>query len=66
MFNDEFYTEVDLEVFVKLIVNTDNKEYQVIENIYPEDIDYENVEFLSPIIFNSLIKGLDVEGFKRI
>lgn len=66
MFNDEFYTEVDLEVFVKLIVNTDNKEYQVIENIYPEDIDYENVEFLSPVIFKSLIKGLDVEGFKRI
>lgn len=66
MIREEFYTESNVEVFTKLSVDTEAKEYVVFTNLSAEEIDMEMVDFLAPKIFDALISGLEAQGYKKI
>ncbi|MBQ3253667.1 MAG: hypothetical protein IJA65_03840 [Acholeplasmatales bacterium] len=66
MIREEFYTEIEVEVFAKLSVDTESKAYELINNLSAEEIDMEMVDFLAPKVFEALIVGLDTQGYKKL
>lgn len=65
MIREEFYTEIDVEVFAKLSIDTENEVYELANNLSPDEIDMEMVDFLAPKVFEALIVGLDTKGYKK-
>ncbi len=65
MIREEFYTELTVEVFAKLSIDTEAKEYELINNLYADEIDMEKVDFLAPKVFEALIVGLETQGYKK-
>lgn len=65
MIREEFYTEIDVEVFAKISIDTENEVYELANNLSPDEIDMEMVDFLAPKVFEALIVGLDAKGYKK-
>ena len=55
-----------IEVFTKLSIDTEAKEYELIDNLSENEIDMEGVDFLAQKVFDLLIAGLEVQGYKKI
>ena len=66
MIRDEFYTDKSAVAFVKLSIDTEAKEYELIDNLSESEIDMDFVDFLSPKVFNLLIAGLETKGYSKI
>lgn len=66
MIREEFYTELTVEIFAKLSIDTEAKEYELINNLSADEIDMEMVDFLAPRVFDALVSGLEVQEYKKL
>lgn len=66
MIREEFYTELTVNTFAKLSIDTESKEYELTKDLSEAEIDMEMVDFLAPKVFDALITGLEAQGYKKI
>lgn len=66
MIKEEFYTELTVEVFAKLSIDTEGREYELINSLSADEIDMEMVDFLAPKVFDALVAGLEAQGYKKL
>ena len=66
MIREEFYTELTVEIFAKLSIDTEAKEYELINNLSADEIDMEMVDFLAPKVFDALVAGLEAQEYKKL
>lgn len=66
MIREEFYKELTVEAFAKLSIDTETKEYELIDNLSADEIDMEMVDFLAPKVFDALVAGLEAQGYTKI